>query len=290
MIPKKLHYCWLGPDKIPESLVKCMSTWEQLLPDYEIICWDTKKFDVNSNKFTAQAFSVRKWAFASDYIRIFALFTEGGFYLDTDVIVKKRFDEFLNYGFVTSVEYHRECVEECDTLSLLNEDGTPKIANLPKKPGIGMQAAILGGTKGHPFLKSLLDWYQDKDFIQSDGSFYDKIIAPDIYAMVAENYGFKFKDVQQNLREDMLILPSEYFAGAPPQATERSYAIHCCAASWHRDEKTKSMTSEREGVMSASLKRIKRNKLLRKIFRKKPPPKRPLLSEKIPKPSQIVQD
>ena len=49
MIPKKIHYCWLGPHTIPESLAKCMNTWRQVLPDYEIICWDAKKFDVFSN-------------------------------------------------------------------------------------------------------------------------------------------------------------------------------------------------------------------------------------------------
>lgn len=258
MIPKKLHYCWLGPDQIPEALVKCMNTWRQILPDYEIICWDAKRFDVFSNKFAAQAFSAKKWAFASDYIRIFALFTEGGFYLDADVIVKKRFDEFLNCGFVTSVEYHRDIVEKNDTLSLLNEYGGSKIANT-RKPGIGLQAAILGGTKGHPLLKSLLDWYQDKNFILNDGSYYNVIIAPDIYAMVAEDYGFKYRDVQQNIGEDILILPSEYFAGDLSQATERTYAIHCCAGTW-RDI----------SVISALLKRIKKNKLLRKLFRKKP--------------------
>jgi hypothetical protein len=43
-----------------------MNTWQQVLPDYEIICWDTKKFDINSNRFAAQAFAARKWAFAPD--------------------------------------------------------------------------------------------------------------------------------------------------------------------------------------------------------------------------------
>ena len=257
MIPKKIHYCWLGPDDIPESLAKCMNTWRQILPDYEIICWDAKRFDVFSNRFTEQAFSARKWAFVSDYIRIFALFTEGGFYLDVDVIVKKRFDEFLNCGFVTSVEYHHDVVKKHDTLSLLNEKGGSAVP-YTRKPGIGLQAAILGGREGHPYLKSVLDWYEDKNFILSDGSYYNVIIAPDIYAMVAEDYGFKYRNAQQRLREDILILPSEYFAGGLSEATERTYAIHCGVGMW-RDM----------GVVSASLKRIKKNNLLRKIFRKK---------------------
>ena len=42
----------------------------------------------------------RNGRFCADYIRAYALFTEGGFYLDSDVIVNKKFDTFLNYGFV----------------------------------------------------------------------------------------------------------------------------------------------------------------------------------------------
>jgi hypothetical protein len=254
MIPKKLHYCWLGPDEVPEALVKCMSTWNRVLPDYEIVRWDTKRFNISSNKFVAQAYAVQKWAFASDYIRIFALFTEGGFYLDADVIVKQRFDDLLNCGFVTSVEYHQDVIERHDTLSLLNENGSSKIPNT-RKPGIGLQAAILGARKEHPFLKSLLDWYQKKNFILNNGAYYDKTIAPDIYAMVAENYGFKYRDVQQYLREDILILPSEYFAGSLSQATEHTYAVHCGVGMW-RDE----------NVISAALRRFKHNLLLRRAF------------------------
>jgi hypothetical protein len=104
----------------------------------------------------------------------------------------------------------------------------------------------------------VLDWYEDKNFILSDGSYNNVIIAPDIYAMVAEDYGFKYRNAQQRLREDILILPSEYFAGGLSEATERTYAIHCGVGMW-RDM----------GVVSASLKRIKKNNLLRKIFRKK---------------------
>jgi hypothetical protein len=260
MIPKKLHYCWLGPDPVPEALVKCMNSWKRILPEYEIVCWDAKRFDVSSNKFVAQAFSVQKWAFASDYIRVFALFTEGGFYLDADVIVKKRFDNLLNCGFVTSVEYHQDVIERHDTLSLLNENGSSKIPNT-RKPGIGLQAAILGARKEHPFLKRLLDWYQHRSFILNDGSYFNVTIAPDVYAMVAEkNYGFKYRDVQQNLRDDILILPSECFAGGLAQATEDSYAIHCGAGMW-RDK----------SFISASLERFKRNLVVRKAFGRKPP-------------------
>ena len=94
MIPKKIHYCWLGGEPLPGNLLQCLSSWRNVLNDYEIIKWDAQSFDVDSVSFVKEACSVKKWAFASDYIRLHALYEEGGIYLDTDVYVRKRFDSF----------------------------------------------------------------------------------------------------------------------------------------------------------------------------------------------------
>jgi mannosyltransferase OCH1-like enzyme len=234
MIPKKIHYCWLSGEDMPEKLQQCVATWKQVMPDYEIVKWDTKKFDIEAVAFVSEAFHARKWAFAADYIRMHALYHEGGIYLDSDALVLKRFDEFLPYGFFTSLEYHYRYVSQQNTLSLLNPDGSSKVPNT-RKPGIGLQAAVIAGVKGHPFVKDCLAWYQDKHFVQENGEYFDQTIAPDIYAMIAENYGFKYKDEKQVLRENMLILPSEIFAGCLKEATARSYAIHYSAGTW-RDQ------------------------------------------------------
>ncbi len=207
------------------------------MPDYEIICWDTNRFDISSNAFVAEAFSAKKWAFAADYIRIHALANHGGIYLDSDVIVRKRFDEFLAYDFFSSMEYHHAFAKLHNAGDLINEDGSPKKPNTPL-PGIGIQAAILGSVKDHRFLKDCLDWYQDRHFILEDGSFFNKLIAPSILAMIAERYGLRYVDELQVLEENMLILPSEILAGDPQAATDNSYAIHCCFGSW-RDEPKK---------------------------------------------------
>ncbi|MFX9004078.1 glycosyl transferase, partial [Acinetobacter baumannii] len=36
MIPRIIHYCWFGPNKLPEQLVKYMESWKLFCPDYEI--------------------------------------------------------------------------------------------------------------------------------------------------------------------------------------------------------------------------------------------------------------
>jgi mannosyltransferase OCH1-like enzyme len=107
-IPKKIHYCWLSGEQMPEEMVVCMKTWQKVMPEYEMVLWDTNKFNINSVSFVAEAFRVKKWAFAADYIRLYAVYTEGGIYLDTDVFVRKSFDDFLDYDFFTSLEYNEK--------------------------------------------------------------------------------------------------------------------------------------------------------------------------------------
>ena len=100
-IPKKIHYVWVGGQPKSKDIQTCMKTWRKHLGDYEIIEWNEKNFDIDSSLFVRQAYEQKRWAYVSDYIRAYALFTEGGFYLDSDVIVNKKFDTFLNFGNFT---------------------------------------------------------------------------------------------------------------------------------------------------------------------------------------------
>ena len=95
MIPKIIHYCWLSDDPVPSDLQKYMRTWKEKLPDYEFMKWDFNRFDKQSSKWVAQAFDNKKYAFAADYIRLYALYNYGGIYLDMDVEVLKSYNPFL---------------------------------------------------------------------------------------------------------------------------------------------------------------------------------------------------
>lgn len=231
VIPKIIHYFWFSGDPVPEPLQRCMDTWARVLPGYEIRKWDASTFDVGVNSFVAEAFAARRWAFVTDYARLHALHACGGVYLDTDVAVFKPLDEFLQARVFTAVEFHSKLVAQRDTLSLLDRQGRSLQPGTPK-PGIGIQAAIIGGEAGHPFLRDCMRYYDERHFTQDDGSHYDRIIAPDIYALVAEGYGFRYVDEEQHLREGIRVLPSELLAGAERQKTERSYAVHYCAGGW----------------------------------------------------------
>jgi hypothetical protein len=229
-IPKTIHYCWLSGEKMPKGIIKCMNSWKKILPEYKLVLWDTNKFDINSLPYVKEACQARKWAFASDYIRLYALYTEGGIYFDTDVFVKKSFDAFLENGFFTGVEYHEDDAKR--GAHLLNEDGTLKGGDEFFTYSIQIQAAIMGGVKGHPFLRSCLDWYAGKHFILDGGAYADKLISPYIYARVAAKYGFRYKNELQKLESGITVYPNAVFAGNLTQSGKDTYAVHCCRGDW----------------------------------------------------------
>lgn len=97
MIPKTIHYCWFGRNPKPELVERCIASWKQYCPDYEIIEWNEDNYDVNSIPYTAEAYAARKWAFVSDYARLKVVYDHGGIYLDTDVLLHNSLDELLQY-------------------------------------------------------------------------------------------------------------------------------------------------------------------------------------------------
>src|SRR4051794_6708390 len=96
-IPKIIHYCWFGRGDYSDLVMKCMKSWKAYLPDYKIVLWNEDNFDVNMNDFVRQAYEQRKYAFVSDYVRLYALYQSGGIYMDSDVEVVKSIDEFLHH-------------------------------------------------------------------------------------------------------------------------------------------------------------------------------------------------
>ena len=104
MIPKIIHYCWLSNDPIPKDLKKYMKSWKEKLYDYEFILWDLIRFDLNRSLWVKQAFEAKKYAFAADYIRLYAVYNYGGIYMDMDVEVIKSFNDLLRNDYILGYE------------------------------------------------------------------------------------------------------------------------------------------------------------------------------------------
>ena len=227
MIPKIIHYCWLSNEPIPSNLQNYINGWKHLLPDYDFKWWNKQNFDIHCVNWVKQAYEKRKWAFAADYIRAYALYTEGGFYLDSDVLLNKTLNSYLNFGFVSSIEYnpsYRNIIKKGVDSNNQRRDKEHYL------PGIGIQAAIIGGEAGHPFLKDLIEYYRNREFIKPDGSL-DTLPAPAIYMLLLEKYGIKYIDKAQYLKNAIRILDSSVFASIPT-CKFTSAAIHMGAGSW----------------------------------------------------------
>ena len=237
MIPKIIHWCWLSGDPIPQKIQNCIDSWKKYLPDYEIKCWTTKEFNVNSVKYVKSAFEQKKWAFCADYIRAYALYNEGGIYLDSDVQVLKSFDVFLHYNFFSSVEYIPDNVKCFDVIEKCLDKNFNRLPNVPYIHGIGIQAAIMGSEKGNLYLKDCLDYYQTLEFSMGKGYDNMAIVAPNIYAIIAEKYGFKYKNEDQILENNMIIFKDEVFC-IPEYLNNRTHALHLVAHSWYEPTTT----------------------------------------------------
>lgn len=232
MIPKIIHYCWLSKDPLPMEVRECMASWKKHLPDWTIKHWGMNEFDVNSVPFVAEAVAARKWAFAADYIRVYALYHEGGVYLDSDVLVRKNMDFALENRAFSAVEFFPQHAEEALVSGLIDVEGN-KLVPEAKVHGIQVQAAIIGAEKGHPFFKECLEYYNARHFSAGDdGIPAEDQISPIVFAGIAEKYGFKYCDREQNLSEGFKLYPSRLFTPQPWMMKPEAVAVHCCNASW----------------------------------------------------------
>lgn len=195
MIPKTIHYCWLSNDPIPQKLQECMSTWKVKLPDYEFVLWNFDKFDINSSLWVKQAFENKKYAFAADFIRLYAVYNYGGFYLDMDIEVLRSFDNLLNNEIV-----------------LAYEDVNGNI-----------EAGCFGATKGNLLIKKYLDYYTDRQFVKSDGSF-DILTLPQIMS--------KYISSNNAHINDKYFFTCKSFETGIVTTKDYSYTIHHFAGSW----------------------------------------------------------
>ena len=229
MIPKIIHYCWFGNAPKSAFIKKCMKTWHQYMPDYEIKEWNEKTFDIDSIPFVREAYKAKKWAFVADYVRLYALYTEGGIYMDTDVKVMRPFDEFLTYNFFSSHEKYDFFYAETEQKKL---DENYRLKNGNKYiEGFGVLSAVMGACPKLPYLKECLNYYNQLDFDLTSQHINDYVIGKHI-TYVMTHYGYRFKDETQKLDNNMIIFPSYIFVGNMQYIRPNSYAIHLCNGSW----------------------------------------------------------
>ena len=222
MIPKIIHYCWFGRNPLPELAQRCIASWRNFLPDYEIREWNEDNFDVNSIPYTAEAYRQKKYAFVSDYARFWIMYHYGGLYFDTDVEIICPMDDIIERGCFMGFE--------------VDPDGK----NTPGKyaprytfavnPGLGT-----GFSKGHPFLQKMMKLYATLTFQDAEMNPWLKtIVAYTTEALMEE--GLKnVKGIQQV--GDITVYPHEFFApinviSGKLHVTPNTHTIHHYMGSW----------------------------------------------------------
>lgn len=207
MIPKIIHYCWFGRGEKPLQAQMCIDSWKQFLPEYQLKEWNEDNFDINQNRYVREAYENRKFAFVTDYVRLYAIYTEGGVYMDTDVEVLGSYDSFLHHHAFSGFE----------------TDG-----NVPT----GMMAA----EKGSVWAKELLDQYADRVFVKPDGNF-DMTTNTTVITNYMLGKGLVLNNKYQDIPNLCTMYPADYFCPKDHRTgiircTKNTVCIHHFAGSW----------------------------------------------------------
>jgi hypothetical protein len=207
--PKTIHLCWFSDDAFPVEIKACIRSWKKFLPDYQIRRWNMEDAKAIHNTFVNEALRCHKWAFAADVIRFYAIYHEGGIYMDSDMLIYKNFDELIpEKGVVTFNE------------NIKAGDGP-----------LSLQAAFIMGEKGNTFCKEVLDYYSNRHFLLKNGSM-DETISPHIMGLIAAGHGYKDMMKKQEL-DGLTIFPTFYVAPRKKyKKQELTFARHLVNHSW----------------------------------------------------------
>lgn len=213
MIPKKIHYCWFGRGEKPELAVKCIESWKKYLPEYEIIEWNEDNFNLDMYPYVREAYDARKFAFVTDVVRLWAMYTYGGIYMDTDVEVLKPLDSLLAFEAVSGFE---------------SESQIP--------------TGLMACRKGFPLFKELLDEYQGLHFLRQDGTL-DFTTNVTRITNICLQQGFVPNGKLQTVN-GFTLLPAEYLCPKSWRTgkitlTKNTLCIHHFSGSWQTDNKVK---------------------------------------------------
>lgn len=214
MIPKIIHYCWFGGNPFPKLAEKCIKSWKKFCPDYKIIRWDEERFVIDAAPlYVRQAYHAKKWAFVTDYVRLYALVNCGGIYMDTDVELIAPLTPFLKHQAFSGFEDYKM-----------------------------VPTGIMACEKEFPLFNKLLKYYDNITFINDEG---EMNLTTNV--TIITNACLEKGLVQNNsfqVIEGFALYPKEYFC---PKSytdgviylTSKTCCIHHFNASWLTEQEKK---------------------------------------------------
>lgn len=245
MIPKKIHYCWLSGDPYPALIENCIASWKKYLPDYEIVLWDYSKIQYILNPWLIECIENKKYAFAADYIRLYALYEEGGIYLDSDVEVLKSFD---------------------DLLTQISFIGTEMSGDL--------EPAVIGSVCKMEWLSRCLSYYSGRSFVMNNGNFDTKPLPSIIGEILAAEYKLEYNInlVSHNPGISLVVYPASYFSpksiySSKVNISDESYSVHHFDGSWVKKDVVYYLKHYVHAIMVYLFGKRIHNLIIQKFFR-----------------------
>ncbi|MBQ4395411.1 MAG: hypothetical protein II825_08980 [Paludibacteraceae bacterium] len=160
MIPHIIHYCWFGQAPLPTLAEKCIASWKKHMPSWELKAWTEASLSLSQALsplkgeegcwldymplYVKQAYEARKYAFVSDYVRLWALEQHGGLYLDVDFEVFRPFDELM--------------------------DKYPAFAGYEGSKRHPVMQGVIASEPHGAWVTDMLQSYQCREFVRDDGS------------------------------------------------------------------------------------------------------------------------
>lgn len=215
MIPKNIYYVWVGGNEKPEVFNKCLKSWQENLPDYNIIEINESNFDLqyhlDNNKFFKKCYERKMWAFVSDYMRVIHLYENGGIYLDIDMQIIKNFSTLIDKEVKFFAGFEDENI---------------------------VNAAIVGAIKGSEILKSVIDFYNNEIWISPF------FTIPHILTSILNSHiNTKGKLKHSYISDSIKLFPAIYFypyhyneSYNDECITKNTYGIHWWGHSWNKED------------------------------------------------------
>ena len=210
MIHKILHYCWFGNGNMPELVERCIASWHMHMPEWEYNLWSEENFDINAApRYVQEAYVAKKYAFVSDYVRLWALEQYGGVYLDTDVEVLRSFDPLLQDIAFIGLE---------ESLALL--------------PG----TCVMGCEAHCQWVKDMLSTYDNAHFVHKDGTLDMTTNVQRLGNRMIQGELQHKREIQYLSHWGLRVYTHDYFSPITStrvmRKTRNTYCIHRFAGSW----------------------------------------------------------
>lgn len=231
-IPKTIHYCWFSGNPMPESLQRCIQTWRECCPEYEIIRWDETNIDLKKYRYTIEAYEAKKWGFIPDLVRLQILYEVGGFYFDTDVQILRNIDE-LRY---------QEAFCGRERAGHVNFGGAS------------------GSVVNNPIIGEILEFRKNIPFVLENGRLNTEASGY-FETTPLMNHGLVLEDVNQKL-DGINVYASEFFSpynyiNGEEIQNHNTFSIHHFSGSWlEQGNQLREQTRQKYQTIKQTLERV----------------------------------